>query len=63
MSDDRNLKEERTLSGVLKAGREGTFALSRHTTGTWADYCQASNYSPLKGNIFFNLRAPIPSIP
>ncbi len=28
MSDDRNMKEERTLSGVLKAGGEGTFTLT-----------------------------------
>lgn len=28
MSDDRNMKEEKTLLGVLKAGREGTFAFT-----------------------------------
>lgn len=27
MSDDRNMKEERTLYVVLKPGREGTFAV------------------------------------
>lgn len=42
---------------------KGLYLLSRHTTGTQADYCQASNYRPLKGNIFFNLSAPILSIP
>lgn len=63
MSDDRNMKAVRTRLGVLTAGREGTFALTPYHRNSWADYCQASNYSPLKANIFFSLSAPIPSIP
>lgn len=36
MSDDRNMKEEKTLLGVLKAGREGTFALiPYHRNSGW----------------------------
>lgn len=58
MSNDRNMKKKDPVWSV-----KGLYLLSRHTTGTQADYCEASNYSPLKGNIFFNLSAPILSIP